>query len=151
MARQSIRLSSHIERHSPRLPRYLVIPNSTVSEWHLEGTIVVDGTLNATPIGRRSLKRWDNERWFIDLPDKLCKAARVDTGDRADLYITIASSELPTELADLLSRSSAARSRWERLTPSRQRQLREHILSAKRSETRKRRAHRALSPGSESE
>ena len=144
-----ISLSSRVERHHREMPRYLEVPSSTVAEWRLQGTTVVEGTINEIPIGRRSLKRWGDERWFIDLPAKLYHAAGVDTGDHVRLNIRIASTELPTELAGLLSRSSAARETWGRLMPRRQRMVREHVAAAKRPQTRDRWARCALGVGDE--
>jgi hypothetical protein len=44
------------------MPRYLVVPESVIAKWGIEGTTVVEGTVNGTPMGRRGLKRWDDER-----------------------------------------------------------------------------------------
>ena len=144
MAASTVRHSAVIERHHPRMPRYVVVPHSVVSGWRLEGTAAVECSLNGTFIGRRSLKRWDEDRWFMDLPERLCREADVDTGDEVALDLRIASTELPEELASLLSESSQARERWNRLSASRRRMIREHVLAAKRPETRSRRARAAL-------
>ncbi len=105
---------------------------------------MVEGTLGGKVLGRRTLKRWDEDRWFLDLPERLCLRAGVETGDEVDLEIRRASTELPPELAELLGSSSRARERWRELSASRQRVIREHVLAAKRPETRRRRASAAL-------
>jgi hypothetical protein len=143
-APETIDLPATIERHDPGLPRYVVVPASAVGPWRLDGTTVVEGTIAGTPLGRRSLKRWDGERWFLDLPDSLCRKAGVDTGDSVALELRLASTELPDELASLLAGSPEARKRWEGLSASRRRMLREHVLAAKRAETRRRRSRAAL-------
>lgn len=144
MEAEPVRAPVTIERHHPETPRFVVVPASAVAPWRLDGTTVVEGTIDGTPLGRRTIKRWDEDRWFVDLPESVCRAAGVDTGDRVELEIRIASTELPAELASLLSRSSRARERWEGLSASRRRMLREHVLAARRPETRERRARRAL-------
>jgi uncharacterized protein YdeI (YjbR/CyaY-like superfamily) len=60
------------------------------------------------------------------------------------LKLTLASEELPEELAELIRTNNGARLRWEGPTPGQQRMLREEILIAKNSNTRLRRATRAL-------
>lgn len=144
MAAKSVSVSARVERKYPGLPRYVVVPSSVVRPWRLEGTTVVEGTLDGTALGRRTLKRWDEQRWFLDLPERLCRRAGVETGDDVELEIRRASTELPAELASLLADSSRARERWRELSASRQRVVREHVLAAKRPETRRRRARAAL-------
>lgn len=87
--------------------------------------------MNGGDVGRRSLKRWDDRNcWWMDLSDPVCRRASVDTGDEVKLSLMIASEDLPEELVKLIRKNSAARARWERLTPGRQRMLREEILAA---------------------
>ncbi|MDE2924635.1 MAG: YdeI/OmpD-associated family protein [Acidobacteriota bacterium] len=140
----TITLRSRVERHQPDLPRYVVVPESAVAPWKLGGTTVVEGTAGGFDFGRRSLKRWDADRWFLDLPGKWCRDAGVSTGDEVELTLRVASSALPAELARLIGESASAQAAWQRLTASQQRMLREHVLAAKRLETRERRARRGL-------
>lgn len=144
MAAKSLRISARVERKDPGLPRNVVVASWVVHPWRLEGTTVVEGTLDGTALGRRTLKRWDEDRWFLDLPERLCRRAGVETGDEVDLEIRRASTELPPELAELLGSSSRARETWRELSASRQRVICEHVLAAKRPETRRRRARSAL-------
>ena len=116
-----------------------------IDPWKLTGTTTVEGTINDTDLGRRSLKRWDERKcWWIDLPEPLCKKARLETGDDVQLTIRLASLGLPDELKDLLRNNFEAKANWEKLTPPQQRMLREDVFSAKTSATRRRRAERSL-------
>ena len=136
-------LSTVVERHHPEMPRYVVVPDQLVSDWKLEKTTTVEGTVNGQSIGRRSLKRFDASRWFIDLPESLCRRTGITTGSTIELLLRLASTDLPAELSELL-RSSEGAAAWKRLSPSQQRTVREHVLAAKQSETRLRRSRRSL-------
>jgi hypothetical protein len=139
-----VNLSSQIERKDRRLPRFLVVPARLLSGWKLDGTTVVEATVNGVAIGRRSLKRWDDDRWFVELAQPMCKRAGVDTGDRVNLSLRLASDELPEELGTLLAGNRRAQAAWARLTPAQKRMLREEVLAAKSADTRRRRAERRL-------
>lgn len=141
----SLELDVTIERKSPDLPRFVVIAGAALEAWSLQGTTVVELTVDGVSCGRRSLKRWggESDRWFIDLSDRHCKDAGVDTGDDVRITLTKASTELPVAIRDVLLDPAAAR-RWASLTPSQQRQIAEHVRAAKRPETRVRRARSAL-------
>ena len=91
------------------------------------------------------MKRWDDRNcWWIDLPERLCKRAKLETGDEVTLKIRLASEDLPDELTELLAKSSKAKASWEKLTMAQRRMLREEIFGAKSSETRTRRAKKQL-------
>ena len=143
----AVRIEATVERHHPGMPRYVVVPASKVARWKLEGMTIVEGTLKGLPLGRRSLKPWDEDRWFVELRQDWCREAGISTGDRVELVLEIASTELPDELVKVLSESGAARSCWERMTGSQRRIVREDVLAAKRSDTRERRARKALVTG----
>jgi len=128
----------------PNLPRFVVVPSEAVAPWKLAGTTTVEGTINSSELGRRSVKFWDGERWFIELPEAVCKRAGVDTGDRVELQIRIASEELPDELRGLIEQNAGARKAWQSLSAGSQRMLREEVLALKQPATRIRRARRAL-------
>jgi len=142
----SIQLTAVIARKDPRLPRFVVVPSSAIDAWRLTQTTVVEGTLNGHELGRRSLKKWDEQRWFIDLPQPLCERAKVDTGSRIQLVLEIASDKLPAELEDLLATNPAAKRAWDRLSQGSQRMLRENVAAAKQPATRARRAAAVLVP-----
>jgi len=102
--------------------------------------------LNGHELGRRSLKKWDERRWFSELPQPLCERPKVDTGSRVQAVLEIASDKLPTELEDLLATNPAAKQAWDRLSPGSQRMLRENVAAAKQPATRARRAAAVLVP-----
>ena len=135
--RNTVTLSCEIERKGPRLPRFFVIPTPPLAPWGLTGTTVVEATLNGVEIGRRTLKPWDADRWFVELSELICRLANVATGDRIRVSLRPASMDLPAELAGLIEEQPRAKAIWAALTASQQR-------AAKAPETRRRRAERAL-------
>ena len=140
-----IEVRTVVEHKYEGFPRFVCIPLDKVAPWKIDVTTTVEGTLNGVDIGRRSLKRWDERRcWWIDLPESLCRKAKIDTGDRIELNLRIASPDLPEELAQLITSHAAARKAWEQLTPGQQRMLREEVFAASQPATRERRARRAL-------
>jgi len=142
---KEITVTTTVTRHNPQFSRLVTIPLGTVAPWKLTGTTVVEGEINDTPLGRRSLKRWDErDCWWIDLPDPLCKKAKIDMGDEVKLVIRLASEELPQELEDLLARNAKAAAKWKSMTTAQQRMLREEIFAAKTSATRTKRAEKWL-------
>jgi hypothetical protein len=136
----SIQLTAVIARKDPRLPRFVVVPSSAIDAWKLTQTTVVEGTMNGHDLGRRSMKKWDERRWFIELPQPLCERAKVDTGSRIQLVLEIATDRLPAELEALLASNPVAKQAWERLSQGSRRMLRENVAAAKQSATRARRA-----------
>ena len=142
---KQITITSTVTRHHPQFARLVTIPLDTVAPWKLSDTTVIEGTINDTELGRRSLKRWDDRKcWWIDLPEPLCKRAKLETGDEVTLKIRLASEDLPDELSQVL-KDRKARAKWETLTQPQQRMLREDIYAAKSSEARTRRAKKVLS------
>lgn len=135
-----------IERTRTEMAAFVVVPAACVLAWKLTRTTTVEGTLDGVEIGRRSLVRWDDHRWFVELRRGLLEELGKSAGDRATLAIAIASGELPPELQTLIDTNPAARACWEARTIAQRRMLREEILSAKSSVTRDRRARRALLP-----
>lgn len=143
---REITVTAVIQRKAeyPKLPRFVVVPSECVKPWELPATTTVEGTINGSDLGRRSLKYWDEARWFIELPEPVCRRAGVDTGDRVELGLRLASTELPQELNTLIEENARARIAWQALSAGSQRMLREEILALKQSAIRKRRARRAL-------
>jgi len=143
-----LNVTTIVERKHEGLPQFVCIPLDRVAPWGLKATTTVEGDINGVPLGRRSLKRWDERGcWWIDLPGPLCSKARIQTGDRIKLSLRIASEELPLELKQLITENPTARTNWERLTGGQQRMLREEIHAASQPATRERRARRALRCG----
>ena len=142
---REIAVTSTVIRHQPQFSRLVTIPLEVISPWKLSGTTVIEGTINDTQLGRRTLKRWDDRNcWWIDLPNTLCKRAAVEVGDQVRLKIRLASEELPAELKQLLRDDQTAKANWDELTAAQQRMLREEVLAAKDPQTRTRRARRFL-------
>lgn len=146
-------LRATIERKHPSLPRFVVVPAEALAPWALDGTTVVEVALAGVDIGRRALKRWGPERdvWFMDLTAPQCRAAGVDVGDTVELRLRRADEGLPAELQAVLSGSARARAMWDAWPPGRRRQAAEAVRSARRTETRTRRARRLLSGHAETE
>lgn len=82
-----------IQRKAPKLPRFIVVPSMLVADWGVDQNVTVTGELNGVDLGRRSLKRWDADRWFIQVPEPVCKKANVDTGDMVTVTMQIAENE----------------------------------------------------------
>ena len=140
----AVHLAAPIERKHANLPRYVAVPASKVAPWALQTTTVVEGTLNGVDLGRRGLKKWDDQRWFIEIPEPLCRRANVETGHRVNLTLRLASERLPEELEQILASDPAAKEIWHSLNASGQRMLREHVGAARQPATRARRAAQAL-------
>jgi hypothetical protein len=108
--KKQISVVTKVIRHNPQFSRLVTIPLDRIKPWKLTGTTTVEGTINDTDLGRRSLKRWDERNcWWIDLPEPLCKKAKIETGDEVKLTIRLASEELPDELKDLLKTNPVAK------------------------------------------
>lgn len=139
-----VEISVVVERKQAGLPRYVVVPHAAVAHWQLGGTTAVEVCVNDVPAERRTIKRWDADRWFVSITEVDCRRLGIDTGDQIRLSLRPAPAELPAELAELLRAERRAQAVWARLTPSQQRMLREEIAAAKQPETRTRRARKAL-------
>jgi hypothetical protein len=142
---KEISVTTTVIRHNPQFSRLVTIPLEKIAPWKLTETTTVEGTINETELGRRSLKRWDERKcWWIDLPEPLCKKAKLETGDSVKLTVRLAAEDLPAELEQLLKENPVAKARWSKLTQPQQRMLREEIFAAKSSATRLRRAEKVL-------
>ena len=143
--KKQISIVTKVIKHNPQFCRLVTIPLEVVEPWKLSGTTTVEGTINGTDLGRRSLKRWDERScWWIDLPNPLCKKANVETGDEVTLTIRLAAEDLPEELRELIETNRVAKTNWEKLTQPQQRMLREDVFAGKTSATRRRRAEKSL-------
>lgn len=143
--KKQISVVTTVIRHNPQFSRLVTIPLDEIAPWKLTGTTTVEGTINGIDLGRRSLKRWDDRNcWWIDLPEPLCRKAKLETGDEVQLTIRLASEDLPEELQELLKTNAAAKANWEKLTHAQQRMLREDVFAAKSAAARRRRAGKFL-------
>src|SRR5262249_8011784 len=142
---KEISVSTKVIRHHPQLSRLVTIPIEDVAKWKLTETTTVEGTIDGVELGRRSLKLWDERNcWWIDLPEPLCKKAKLETGDDVKLTIRLASEDLPQELEQLLRENATAKANWSKPTSAQQRMLRKDIFTAKTSTTRFKRAAKVL-------
>ena len=108
--RKEITVTAKVIRHNPQFSRLVTIALAKIQAWKLTGTSTVEGTINHTDLGRRSLKQWEERKcWWIDLPEALCRKARLETGDEVQLTIRLASEDLPDELKDLLKNNAVAK------------------------------------------
>lgn len=140
-----VTVRSTVERKDPSLPRFIAIPSASVETWSLEATRTVLVEVNGIPIGRRSLKYWsDRDSWFFDLTARQCLDSRAEEGDAVEVRVALADESPPAEILEVLRESSAKQDYWNGLSPSRQREISEHVRSGMREETRRRRAHSAL-------
>ena len=89
----SIGLMAKIQRKDSKLPRFIVVPSMLVEGWAIQENVTIQGQLNGVELGQRSLKRWDADRWFIQIPEPICKKANVDTGDTVTVTMYLASAE----------------------------------------------------------
>lgn len=143
---ETLDVKAMVRRKDASLPRYIKAPASFVAAWGRSATTPVEVTLDGIDVGRRNLKPWGHGRdcWFLELPDRLCHRARVDTGVEVAVTLRLASTTLRIELVSLIHDSSEAKRQWEALTSSQQRMLADHVRDAKRPATRKRRAEKVL-------
>lgn len=141
---ECIEIRAKVERKSPKLPRFVVVPAKFILAWDLVGTTSVEAWLNGIHLGRRTLKRWDDDRWFVELTQPQCAAGNVDAGADVLLRLRLASEESPAELVRLLETSATARTNWQAMTDAQRRALGDHVATAKVATTRWRRAAAAL-------
>lgn len=144
MSAETITLTLTVERKLPSLPRYVVVPAVAIAAWRLGGTTLLEVALAGRPVGQRSIKRWDSERWFVDITQADCKQGGFDTGDRVPIALRRASTRPPVELERAIASSAKAKAAWQGLTPSQQRMVHQHVGAAKQPATRTARARRAL-------
>ncbi len=105
-----ISVTSIIEHKHEGLPRFVCIPMKAVEPWKISGTTTIELSINGVRLGRRSLKRWDDRNCcWMDLSNDVCRKAKIETGDRVELNLTIASEELPAELLTLIRQHEKAR------------------------------------------
>jgi hypothetical protein len=136
-----LRTTVLVQRKDPRLPVYVVLPAQVVEPWGLTGTTIVAGTVNGSPMGRRTIKAWGKGTgdWFVEFTAPLCARAGLSVGDRLELELEIADTSEPQELRQALAASKELSAAWSVLSTSEKRNAAEHIRSAKTQQTRARR------------
>lgn len=141
---KAIEVTVKVARKQADLPRFVVVRSSILKPWRISETTTVEVAINNIPVDRRTIKRWDDDRWFLSITEKDCVRLGIDTGSTVRLSLRLASTDLPEELATLIDTSRFAAAAWATLTSSQQRMLRDEIASGKQSATRMRRARNAL-------
>lgn len=144
--RDAVTIDVDVARKQHSSAAFAVVPAAAIADWALGGTTTVEGTIAGVPLGRRSLKRWDDEQWLVELPGPLLARASLAVGDHARLVLRPASQALPDELVELLDADAGARARWDAMTDSQRRSVREDVWAAKSPSTRSKRADKALRP-----
>jgi antitoxin component of MazEF toxin-antitoxin module len=136
----TIELRTRVQRKQTDLCPFVEVPQAMLDAWSLDGTTVIEGHLDDTPLGRRTIKRWDDARWFIELPKALLQRAGVAVGQSVRLRIESADMSLPVELARLLAADRSAAAAWQALSAAARRTLAEPVHAAAGAATRERRA-----------
>jgi hypothetical protein len=126
-----------LDRHDPKLPRFVVLPASAATALGLQHRVTVEGTLGGVPFTRRSIKPWGDGRYFFDVPNDVCRKAAVDVGDIIDVSVIVVDDQPPADLIEALDRDTVAARAWSRLTPSQQRRIVDDVVQAVRPLTRK--------------
>ncbi len=141
---EKIEIKVPIERVEPTLPRYVVVPSKIIAAWELQRTTEVDIEVNGKPGGRRRLRRWDEARWYVQLPEPVCEELGVDTGRVVTIAVRLAVHDLPGELLLVIAEHPDAQARWDNLTAPEQHNLRVQVDAGQLPKTRWERAARAL-------
>lgn len=147
-----ITFEATVARKHPSLQGYVVVPAAQVAPWQLTGTTTVEGTITGpsgtAPLGRRSLKRWDDDRWFVELTAKHLAATGLAVGGTASLSLSLASDALPPELEAWLTDPDARRA-WDGLTAPQRRMAREELWLIKSADARQRWIDKRFAPAPE--
>jgi hypothetical protein len=138
---EQISFDATVERISPEAPRFVVYPGKA---WNESGTFIVDVSLNGVPIGLRSLIPWKERGWHFGLTEPMCGKVGVDTGDPVHVDMHRPQDTRPDELKALLKTNSSAQRTWDGLSSGERRDFVLFVASAKKTETRTRRARRLL-------
>ena len=138
---EQISFDAPVERIAPDVPRFVVYPGKA---WNETGTFIVDVSLNGISIGLRSLIPWKERGWHFGLSEPLCRKVGVDTGDRVHVEMRRPEDTRPDELKELLKSNPKAQKSWDGLSAGERRDLVLFVASAKKAETRMRRARGLL-------
>ncbi|MBM3752431.1 MAG: DUF1905 domain-containing protein [Acidobacteria bacterium] len=136
-----ITFDATVERIAPEVPRFVVYPGQA---WDETGTFIVDVSINGTPIGLRSLIPWKERGWHFGLSEPMCRMVGIETGDPVRVAMRAPMDARPDELKEVLKNNSEARESWDRLSSGERRDFVLFVASAKKPETRMRRARRLL-------
>ena len=114
------------------------VPQRVSRAFGVRGYVPVEGTLNGRPV-RATLVPKGAGRHRLFLNGDMRKRAGVEVGDRVDLVLDVdtqpRSVPMPKEFAAALRRNRKARAAFERLRPSRQKEILTYLNWLKRPET----------------
>ncbi|OGO39805.1 MAG: hypothetical protein A2147_00025 [Chloroflexi bacterium RBG_16_57_8] len=121
------------------------VPGEISSALGGRGYIKVRGTLNATPF-RATLVPVKGKPYRLYVNIYMRQQAGVGTGDSVDITLELDTEPrdlpVPRELAEVLATNPDARDRFEKLTPSQQREILAYLNSLKKTDTLKRNAEK---------
>ena len=115
---REIQLTTRVQQKAPNLPCYFVVPAGRADSLGIQGTTVVEVEIDGAEVGRRTLKRWDDHRWFTDLSARVLRRVGVAVGDRIRVVLRPASQDLPDELVAVIESDGKARRVWASFTDS---------------------------------
>ncbi len=122
---------------------YLPLPADVADALDAAGVRRLVGTMNGAPVSRGIIRNRHGER-FLYLSRDLLRALRADVGDLVEVEVRPDPAplqiDLGEELAAALEQDDEAAARWATFTPGRQRSMASYVTSAKREETRIKRA-----------
>ena len=108
----------------------------------------IRGQINEMPHkGALQSKSKSKSKWYVMLPKRVLKACRAKIGDRVTVGFEIDDQDavdVPAELVSALEQDEVASKIWNNLTSGKQRGFAYMVDSAKRIETRERRAQEVL-------
>ncbi len=136
-----IRFDAEVERLAPEVPRFIVYSGQA---WDETATFIVEVSLNGIVIGLRSLIPWKERGWHFGLSQPMCDQVGIETGDRVRVEMCRPADARPNELKELLSNHPKAQKAWNALKSGEQRDFLLFVASAKKPETRVRRAMKLL-------
>jgi hypothetical protein len=144
MSSKEYRFATDIRRFDVDLKHhYIVVPGAVADALLAAGTRRVAGRINGHPV-RRALQNRRNGERFLILGQGLLRDIGVEFGDTVDVIISTDSDpdfvETGEELAEVLEQDEEAAARWNAMTPGRQRSLALYVTTARRTETRIKRA-----------
>jgi hypothetical protein len=123
------------------------VPEEVSQAFAKRGYIPVQGSLNGTPI-RATLVPMGGGRHRLFLNGEMRKRAKVSVGDLVNLDLEMDTQSrtvpMPAEFALALEKNEAARTVYEQLPPSRQKEILVYLNWIKRPETLKRNIHKII-------
>lgn len=134
---EPFRFTALIERKQGDLPAFLMVPPTLVAGLGETGTFVVEAVVQGHSIGRRSVKPWEDGRWFMELTKPQLTTLGLAVGNAVEVALSPAAA-IPPELAAALAEAGLD-DRWQALSPALRRQLAESVFAAKHEATRDKR------------